>query len=279
MAQFLNRCRLLEIPRYARDDVGSYKRLSRVKQCCGLFLIVLTSWLLEGMMSTTYALLPNITLIADPDVLKIPIQDNDEPFVDLTKQKAIVYGTSPEIPNNTNYTFLRKAVYEKLKQANDQLPKGIHFCLYEGYRSLSLQQKIFEEQYRNVKSRHPDWPLGDIFNETTKLVSPVINKDGSKNIPPHSTGGAIDVYLIDNQGKPLDMGIHPKDWMQDKEGMLSLTDSTVISSEAKANRQIMSHALSSVGFVNYPTEYWHWSYGDRYWAFVKNQPFAIYGSR
>ena len=40
----------------------------------------------------------------------------------------------------------------------------------------------------------------------------------------------------------------------------------------------MSHALVNVGFVNYPTEYWHWSYGDKYWAFIKKQPFAIYDS-
>ena len=33
----------------------------------------------------------------------------------------------------------------------------------------------------------------------------------------------------------------------------------------------MSRALSTAGFVNYPTEYWHWSYGDRYWAFAKRQ--------
>ncbi|MFI4919782.1 MAG: M15 family metallopeptidase [Legionellales bacterium] len=234
--------------------------------------------LMGTIMSSVYATPPKVTLIADPIVLKIPIRDNHENLVDLTKQTAIVYGPSPEIKNNTNYTFLRKSVYEKLKEANAQLPKGMHFCLYEGYRSLHLQKMIFEEQYKNVKSRHFDWPLADIFNETTKLVSPVINQDGSKNIPPHSTGAAIDVYLIDDDGKPLNMGIHPKDWMQDKDGGLSFTNSKIISDEAKTNRQIMSHVLSNVGFVNYPTEYWHWSYGDRYWAFVKKQPFAIYGS-
>lgn len=229
-------------------------------------------------MSTAYANLPKVTLIADPKVIKIPIQDNQESLVDLTKQTAILYGNSPEIPNNTNYTFVRKSVYEKLTRASSQLPKGLHFCLYEGYRSIALQQKIFDEQYKNVKTRHPDWPLNDVFNETTKLVSPVVNKDGSNNIPPHSTGGAIDVYLVNDQGNPLDMGIHPKDWMQDKEGILSLTDSKFISAEAKANRQIMNQRLSEVGFVNYPTEYWHWSYGDRYWAFVKDKPFALYGT-
>ena len=47
--------------------------------------------------------------------------------------------------------------------------------------------------------------------------------------------------------------------------------------EAQKNRKIMSEVLTKVGFVNYPTEYWHWSYGDRYWAYHKQQPFALYG--
>ena len=74
------------------------------------------------------------------------------------------------------------------------------------------------------------------------------------------------------------MGIYPKDWMQDNDGVLSLTDSTAISAMAQTNRHILNRVLNEVGFVNYPTEYWHWSYGDRYWAFIKKQPAALYGS-
>jgi len=154
----------------------------------------------------------------------------------------------------------------------------MHFCLYEGYRSLSLQKMLFETQYANVKKRHPDWSSAQVFQDTTKLVSPVTNPDHSPNIPPHSTGAAIDVYLIDDKGHAVDMGIHPKDWMQDVDGSLSLTNSSFISPQARKNRQIMSNALQAAGFVNYPTEYWHWSYGDRYWAYVEKQPAAIYGS-
>lgn len=229
-------------------------------------------------MSPAYAAIPNLTLISDPHVLKISIQENHEPFVDLTQQKELIYGPSPEIPDNKNYTYLRQSVYKKLIAAQKRLPKGVRFCLYEGYRSLALQKMLFDQQYTTTKTQHPEWSLTDIFYQTTKLVSPVTNPDGSNNIPPHSTGGAIDVYLIDEHGNPLDMGIHPKDWMQDKDGVLSLTDSKAISSTAKANRRIMSDVLQAEGFVNYPTEFWHWSYGDRYWAFVKHQPHAIYGS-
>ena len=229
-------------------------------------------------MFTTFANTSTITLISDPKVLAIPIHDTNEPWVNLTKQNRITYGPSPEIPNNKEYTYLRKAVYEKLKRAQNKLPKGLRFCLYEGYRSPALQKMIFEKQLSNVKKRHPEWSSEQVFLETTKLISPVVNPDHSANIPPHSTGAAIDVYLIDDYGQTVDLGIHPRNWMNDADGVLSLTASNYISLLAKKNRQIMMNALNAVGFVNYPTEYWHWSYGDRYWAYVKQQPHAIYGS-
>lgn len=120
---------------------------------------------------------------------------------------------------------LRKSVYEKLKQAQALLPKNLHFCLYEGYRSLSFQKFLFEQRYEKIKLQHPDWLANQIFIESTKLVSPVVNQDGSANILPHSTGGTIDIYLVNNQGKYMDMGIHPKDWMKDLDGSISVTAS------------------------------------------------------
>lgn len=219
-----------------------------------------------------------ITLIADAKVISIAIVDNEETFIDLKDQKLIAHGPSPEIPDNADYTKMRKTVYEKLLQAQALLSKGIRFCLYEGYRSLTLQNTLFHNRYTNISKHYPNWSQEQIFNETTKLVSPVVNLDGSQNVPPHSTGGAIDIYLIDEKGQPLDMGIHPKDWMKNEDGSISQTNSPLISPEAKANREIMNKALEAVGFVNYPTEYWHWSYGDRYWAYQLGHSHAIYGN-
>ncbi|MCX7337715.1 MAG: M15 family metallopeptidase [Alphaproteobacteria bacterium] len=161
--------------------------------------------------------------------------------------------------------------------AQSLLPNGLKLCLYEGYRSNNLQRILFENRFFKVQTLHPAWSQAQIFDETTKLVSPVTNKDGSKNIPPHSTGSAIDIYLIDENGQPVNMGIQVKDWMEDKDGSLSQAISESISGEAQQNRDIMSKALLAVGFVNYPTEYWHWSYGDRYWAHQSAQPSALYG--
>lgn len=250
-------------------------------QVMKIFTFILTGLtisVLGSFMVNSHAQSNVLMFIADPKILAVNIIDNHEPMMDLKQHKGIAYGPSPEIPHNTDYTKLRKTVYVRLMQAQTFLPKGLHFCLYEGYRSLELQEVLFDNRFTKVKKLHSDWGQDELFNETTRLVSPIINQDGSKNIPPHSTGGAIDVYLINDKGESVDMGIHPKDWMLDNDGSISIPTSHSISAEAKKNRKIMSEALLKAGFVNLSTEYWHWSYGDRYWAYHKHEPHAIYGS-
>jgi zinc D-Ala-D-Ala dipeptidase len=46
----------------------------------------------------------------------------------------------------------------------------------------------------------------------------------------------------------------------------------------RKNRLILLKAATQVGFVNYGFEWWHYSYGDKMWAFVKGKKEAIYGS-
>lgn len=54
-------------------------------------------------------------------------------------------------------------------------------------------------------------------------------------------------------------------------------DAAHITGHARANRLLLAHALTGAGLDNYPTEWWHWSYGDRYWALVTGAPAALYG--
>ena len=51
-----------------------------------------------------------------------------------------------------------------------------------------------------------------------------------------------------------------------------------IPGEATRNRGLLIGAMAAAGFVNYPTEWWHWSYGDRYRAYAFGKPAAIYGA-
>jgi D-alanyl-D-alanine dipeptidase len=40
---------------------------------------------------------------------------------------------------------------------------------------------------------------------------------------------------------------------------------------------VLGAALTAAGLVNYPTEWWHWSFGDRYWALATGAGAALYG--
>ena len=50
-----------------------------------------------------------------------------------------------------------------------------------------------------------------------------------------------------------------------------------LDAQARAHRAVLRTALEGAGLVNYPTEWWHWSFGDRYWAVVTGAPVALYG--
>lgn len=215
--------------------------------------------------------------ICDPAVVAVPIEECHDPLVDLRKEGRILFGPPPERPDNVCYTKMRQIVYEKLCEAEKLLPQGIRFCLYEGWRSLELQGELFNTMYENNRNHYPEMNPKEVFLETTKLVSPVTLLDGTRNVPPHSTGAAIDLYLVDRAGNRLDMGIATDEWTLDTGARLSITDSPHISDEARRNRAIMSRALVQVGFINYPFEYWHWSYGDRYWAFSVGSSHALFG--
>ncbi|MGK7941574.1 MAG: M15 family metallopeptidase [Crocosphaera sp.] len=156
------------------------------------------------------------------------------------------------------------------------MPKGLRLQLHKGYISLSHQKEYFDETCTLVRQEYPDFSLEEAFVETTKLASPIINLDGTPNIPPHSTGAAVDVEIINDQGIPLDFGVDLKDWAT-ADPLLCETRCETISLQARKNRQLLFEVMTKAGFVNYFTEWWHFSYGDKYWAFQLNQKHAIYG--
>src|SRR5215207_3388075 len=99
------------------------------------------------------------------------------------------------------------------------------------------------------------------------IVSPV-------EVAPHVAGAAVDLTLIGENG-PFDLGT-PIDATPEQSNGACYFDATNISREARTNRALLADVLTAAGLVNYPTEWWHWSFGDRYWAYCEKQPNAIY---
>lgn len=220
----------------------------------------------------------NIIYIADPEILAVPIVECGDPLIDIKDFDELFYGPVPECELTADcYTKMRKTIFEKLCLAQKDLPSGWRFRIYEGYRSLKVQQMLFEQEYQRVVERFPLKNNEEHFHETTRLVSPVTHLDGTKNIPPHSTGAAVDVEIINEDGELIDMGMECKDWI-DVPPDLCMTQCSLISMEAQRNRKILYDALYAHDFINYPTEWWHFSYGDRYWAYHKKVSHAVYGT-
>lgn len=210
--------------------------------------------------------------ISDKKLITIPIKDNGEKLIYIKDCcPKVVVRLGAYIKNEgkkfcLNACFVREGVGRRINIAQNLLPKGYKIMLRCGYRPLSLQKKRYLWMYNNLKKKNPTWDEEELSDETSKCVAP------PDIVPPHSTGGAIDISIIDDNGRQLDMGAQ-----LGRFNNKTYTDSSKISSLAKNNRKLLIKVMTKAGFVNYPTEWWHWSFGDRYWAAVNKEKFSIYG--
>ncbi|WP_051530020.1 M15 family metallopeptidase [Anoxybacillus tepidamans] len=210
----------------------------------------------------------NKILMSDPVVSSTHVRPSQEPFVNLIHfDRDIV--VDPSLSNRSRYfSCVRFSVAEKLSTAKALLPKGVRFLVKEGYRPLHIQQLAFERALQRAKKSFPNEDLNYWLAEASKYVAP-------PDVAPHPTGGAIDLTLIDANGNELDLGTQ-YDAIPQETNYATFFDATNISKQAMQNRQMLAYALQSVGFVNYFTEWWHWSYGDKYWAVMTNADWAVY---
>jgi len=215
---------------------------------------------------------------SSPEVCMVPINECQEPLIDLKQTADLQYGPPPECPaTEPDYTRMRQGIYERLLTAQALLPDGIHIRLYEGFRSLAVQQMLFDDELERVKARQPKLNPDEQFEEATRMVSAVTYPDGSHNVPPHNTGAAVDLELVDEHGEALEFGMDIHRWTE-VDPDLCFTMAAGLSDEAVKNRKLLVDTMSEVGFVNYPQEWWHFSYGDRFWAYITGHEEAIYGS-
>lgn len=251
-------------------------------------LVIMTSSLYFGALSADEASKPWVGNIVDKsiseNVLYIPIADNrvksikiqavDEETIDLLKidntRIKLISNIVPMYKNTyEGFSIVRLGLFKKLEMMLKILPQNIGIAYFEGFRPLWKQKEYFDKKFKEILLEVNDKNIA--YNETTKHVSPFID-----NIPTHSTGAAIDITLFeitDHGEKLLDMGmfdtIYGHNPAQD-------TFSVNTSDTQKMNRLLLLDAATKAGLVNYGFEWWHYSYGDKAWGYVKNKH-AIYG--
>jgi D-alanyl-D-alanine dipeptidase len=210
----------------------------------------------------------DIITLSDPRVAAMSEDECGEPLVDV-RGTGHLWLDHRQADDDGSYAHLRSGALHRLVRAQRLLPAGVRFLVVEGYRPPDLQRSYFEQYTATLRRAHPDAAPERIRDLASAYISP-------PDVAPHVSGGAVDLTLCDQDGRELPLGTEVNATPQESEGACC-TAAPGISAEARAHRELLCRALTAAGFVNYPTEWWHWSYGDRYWALLRRASAARYG--
>ena len=215
---------------------------------------------------------------------QIPILECGEPLVPIPLELFAVESPHPYAKVGAPYGerspyYLRESVLDSLLQAQSQLQ--LHYPnwriqIFDAYRPVEVQQFMVDYTFRETakaQGLHPDNLTEEQRQEILEQVYQIwaIPSFDFATPPPHSTGGAVDVTLVDDEGNPVDMG-SPIDEMS----LRSLPDyyansTDPIEQQYHADRQLLKDIMIWANFIRHPNEWWHFSQGDQLWAWLVNQ--------
>jgi D-alanyl-D-alanine dipeptidase len=204
----------------------------------------------------------------------IPIQECGESLVNLAdypfELEPVYYrqGLSKD-----SQMYARESVVEKLIRIQQKL-KDFRFKIWDAWRSRDVQNNIYQKFWNELKNFNPDWSDEKLAIEVGKFVTAATNP---QRIPPHATGGAIDLTLVDSSGQELEMGTE-FDSFSPESASLYYEDGAK-NSVIRANRRLLREAMSEEGFRFDADEWWHYDFGNQLWAAALGKPFAIYGEK
>ena len=208
-----------------------------------------------------------IVLIGDPRVTGIDVQECGETLVDLTPIPRLrIDGRKAD--ETRGWHHARAGLADRLAAAAAALPDGVELLIVEAFRSPVRQRGYWDGYRADLRAHYPGLTDPRLYHLASRWVAP-------PDVAPHCTGGAVDLTLCDADGNELDLG-SPLDATPEQSSGACFT-AAAVPREAGANRAVLVAALAGAGLVNYPTEWWHWSYGERYWAFTTGAPHSRYG--
>lgn len=198
------------------------------------------------------------------------VQENGEPLVDFLEEvPRLVFAPEHPLSDFPRVHLLRKTVAAMLHEAVRRLPPGLKIQIVEGYRPVAVQRFMFRYAVARARERFPEADEAFILKEAGRYSAP----PDALTPPPHLTGGAVDLALLDANGHQLDF-ISPYDQRDLRHAAMNAKGLSPIALE---NRAVLRSVLEPTGLTNYADEWWHWSYGDNGWALRTGAPHAIYG--
>jgi D-alanyl-D-alanine dipeptidase len=214
---------------------------------------------------------------------------NREPLVDLAALgiDGAAHYAKPDnppyyevFPGATTRLMLRASVAEKLRAIDASLRlQGLKLYVHDAWRPRAIQVHGHEVWLpAQLRAQHPEWGEGEIMAEAAKYWAAPTSEPLSP--APHSTGGAVDLTLAGvASGQTLYMGsifddvteLAHTDYYETRQ------DGSYSALEARANRRLLYWLLTEAGFANTPQEWWHFTWGDQFWARLTGEGAAYFG--
>lgn len=204
------------------------------------------------------------------ELLAVPVCENGEPMVNLAQLDApnllLKYEQQDMRPYCGEEMWARAGVADRLSGVLDELRSSeLGLQLVYAYRHPEIQEKYFNRRLAVVRRQY-DLPEEELI-ERAHLFSAYPLVAG------HPTGGAVDVKLLDKSGASLDFGTEISDFTRPE---LIPTFCEGLTKQQKENRGLLLNIMCSAGFAPFLGEWWHFSYGDREWAWYCGKKRAIY---
>ena len=204
----------------------------------------------------------NLDLPRLPELLPsdryIDVKESGETLVEVEELNCLNTVKLRGIPGFREKVQVRQSVYRALLNANRNLPEHFALVVIDGYRTLEAQTNMYNLAYK-------DSELAPGF---------VADPNSATIVPPHRTGGAVDVTL-GYKDHPLSLGTSPGSYRSESNlSALEEIDSLNLDNQL---RRLLYWTMIEVGFVGIKEEWWHFSIGDQEWAIQKNLENAIFG--
>ena len=184
---------------------------------------------------------------------------------------------------------LREDVVRRLLMAQESLTEenpDLSLAVFDAWRPISVQafmvdhfisqQCIARGFNRNDKSKVLG--LEKVVEEVGKYWAAPCSDQ--RRPPPHSTGAALDITLVDSNLDLLDMGggIDEIGPTSSPNYYLFAAENDLGSHVWHQRRVSLANAMFKAGFIQHPNEWWHFSYGDQLWAWKSSACKAFYGA-
>ncbi|MCL1473044.1 M15 family metallopeptidase [Argonema antarcticum] len=212
---------------------------------------------------------------------KIPILESQEPIAPIPLELFAVESPHPYQKLSAPYGdrspyYLRQTVLAKLIEAQNQLQvqhPNWRIQIFDAYRPIEVQRFMVDYSFAELLqaqqlklSELSETEIEKIWEQVYQFWAPPSLDPATP--PPHSTGAAIDLTLVDENGNTINMGSAIDEISPVSHPDYFANSTNPLEQQYHANRQLLSNVMQKAGFQRHPNEWWHFSCGDQMWAWL-----------